>query len=138
VFSGPVTYASLHPLEHVDWDMFDLIGINHYWREPVKDRYLTTLEPLLASGKPVVITEFGFRTRTGADQTGPAGPENIDPVTVALHMLPLQRGTAGPQPRPPARAAGLRWSQRRVRLHLHHAPLRPRRRPQTRSRHRQR
>jgi hypothetical protein len=50
VFGGPVTYASL-PFEHVDWDMFDLIGINHYWREPVKDRYLQTLEPLLASGQ---------------------------------------------------------------------------------------
>jgi hypothetical protein len=96
VFGGPVTYASL-PFEHVDWDMFDLIGIDHYWREPVKDRYLTTLEPLLASGKPVMITEFGFRTRTGADQTGPAGPENIDPVTMALHMLPLARRFVRPR-----------------------------------------
>src|ERR1039458_7486340 len=87
-----VASAALPPLEPVDWDMFDLIGITHYGREPVKDRYLTTLEPLLASGKPVVITEFGFRTRTGADQTGPPGPEHTDPETAALHMLPLQRG----------------------------------------------
>lgn len=90
VFSGPVTYASL-PIERVDWDMFDLIGINHYWYAPVKDRYLQTLEPLLASGKPVVITEMGFRTRTGADQTGSGGPENIDPATMVLHLLPLTR-----------------------------------------------
>lgn len=90
VFAGPVTYASL-PFEHVDWDMFDLIGIDHYWHERLKDRYLTTLEPLLASGKPVVITEFGFRTRTGADQTGAAGPENIDPLSMTLHLLPLTR-----------------------------------------------
>lgn len=87
-FHGPVSYASL-PFERVDWDMFDVIGINHYWRKPVKDRYLQTLEPLLASGKPVVITEFGFQTHTRADQTGPAAPANIDPVTFALHMLPL-------------------------------------------------
>lgn len=87
-FHGPVSYASL-PFERVDWDVFDIIGINHYWMEPFKDRYLQRLEPLLASGKPVVITEFGFRTRTGADQTGPVGPENIDPVTFALHMMPL-------------------------------------------------
>jgi hypothetical protein len=96
VFSGPVTYASL-PFEHVDWDMFDLIGIDHYWQERIKDRYLQTLEPLLASGKPVVITEFGFRTRTGADQTGAAGPENIDPVTMTLHMLPLARRIVRPR-----------------------------------------
>ncbi|MGH3421019.1 MAG: hypothetical protein ACRDOD_15720, partial [Streptosporangiaceae bacterium] len=96
VFSGPVTYASL-PFERVDWDMFDLIGVNHYWREPVKDRYLQTLEPLLASGKPVVITEMGFRTRTGADQTGSAGPENIDPVTMILHLLPLMRRFVRPR-----------------------------------------
>jgi hypothetical protein len=61
VFSGPVTYASL-PFERVDWDMFDLIGVNHYWRESVKDRYLQTLED--------------------------------DPQT--------RRGTASPQPAPPA------------------------------------
>ena len=61
VFDGPVTYASLPP-EHVDWDMFDLIGVNYYWSEPVKDRYLTMLEPLVASSKPVVVTEMGFRT----------------------------------------------------------------------------
>jgi hypothetical protein len=88
VFDGPVSYAAL-PLERVDWSLFDIIGIDHYWFEPVKDHYLRALEPLLATGKPVVITEFGFRTRTGADQTGPAGPENIDPVTMSLHLLPL-------------------------------------------------
>lgn len=38
-FGGPVTYAAL-PAERVDWDMFDIIGINHYWVEPFKDRYL--------------------------------------------------------------------------------------------------
>jgi hypothetical protein len=81
----------------IDWDMFDLIGINHYWREPVKDRYLQTLEPLLASGKPVVVAEMGFRTRAGADQTGSAGPENIDPLTMVLHMLPLTRRFVRPR-----------------------------------------
>lgn len=87
-FHGPVSYASL-PFEHVDWDLFDIIGVNHYWMEPVKERYLQTLEPLLESGKPVVITEFGFCTCTGADQFGPVPPDNIDPVTYVLHMLPL-------------------------------------------------
>ncbi len=98
VFGGPVTYASL-PFERVDWDMFDVIGIDHYWMEPFKDRYLQPLEPLLASGKPVVVTEFGFRTHTGADQSGPAAPANLDPVTMSLHMLPLTRRLVRPRVR---------------------------------------
>ncbi|MBV9576984.1 MAG: abortive infection protein, partial [Chloroflexi bacterium] len=96
VFDGPVTYAALPP-ERVDWDMFDLIGVNYYWREPVKDRYLALLEPLVASGKPVVVTELGFRTRTGADQTGPAGPENIDTLSMALYLFPLTRPFVRPR-----------------------------------------
>jgi hypothetical protein len=96
VFGGPVSYASL-PVERVDWAMFDLIGVDHYWSELNKDRYLRTLEPLRASGKPVVITEFGFRTRTGADQTGPAGPENFEPLSMALHMAPVTRRFVRPR-----------------------------------------
>ena len=95
-FYGPVTYASL-PSERVDWDMFDIIGINHYWMEQFKDRYLPRLEPLLASGKPVVITEFGFRTCAGADRSGPEAPPNMDPVTMALHLLPLTRRLVRPR-----------------------------------------
>lgn len=95
-FHGPVSYASL-PFEQVDWDMFDIIGVNHYWTEPAKSRYLQTLEPLLDSGKPVVITEFGFCTCTGADQFGPMPPDNIDPVSYALHMLPLAGRFARPR-----------------------------------------
>jgi hypothetical protein len=96
VFGGPVTYASL-PAERVDWDTFDIIGINHYWMEQSKDRYLPRLEPLLASGKPVVITEFGFRTYTGAGRSGPEALPNMDPVTMALHLLPLTRRLVRPR-----------------------------------------
>jgi hypothetical protein len=96
VFNGQVTYAAL-PFEQVDWEMFDIIGTNHYWREPAKDNYLPTLEPLLTSGKPVVISEFGFLTRTDADQIGSAAPVNIDPVTMSLHLLPLTRRLVRPR-----------------------------------------
>ena len=90
-FAGPITYASL-PFEQVDWTPFDIIGIDHYWMERIKDRYLGQLAPLLGHDKPVVITEFGFRTRTGADQTGPMGPENIARISgVAALLLPLAR-----------------------------------------------
>jgi hypothetical protein len=77
--------------------MFDIIGTNHYWREPVKDRYLPTLEPLLMSGKPVVISEFGFLTCTDADEIGSWAPVNIDPVTMSLHLLPLTRRLVRPR-----------------------------------------
>ncbi|MGH3407386.1 MAG: hypothetical protein ACRDRJ_33525 [Streptosporangiaceae bacterium] len=96
VFNGPVTYAAL-PFEQVDWEMFDIIGLNHYWREPVKDRYLPTLESLLGTGKPVVISEFGFLTRTDADEIGSWAPLNIDPVTMSLHLLPLTRRLVRPR-----------------------------------------
>jgi hypothetical protein len=55
------------------------------------------LEPLLAYGKPVVVTEFGFRTYTGADRSGTEVPPNMDPVTMALHLLPLTRRLVQPQ-----------------------------------------
>lgn len=85
-FTGPITYASL-PFERVDWTPFDVIGIDHYWMRLLEDRYLGQLEPLLGQGKPVVITELGFRTRTGADQTGPMGPENFALVSTAASLL---------------------------------------------------
>lgn len=94
VFSGPVSYSSL-PLENVDWSLFDIIGIDHYLYQS-EDRYLQTLEPLLALGRPVVITEFGFRTRAGADRAGPDGVQHIEPVSFVLHQVPV----IGPLVRP--------------------------------------
>jgi len=95
-FGGPLSYASL-PFEQVDWDLFDLIGVDHYWHELIEDRYLRTLEPLLGTGKPIVITEFGFRTRTGADKTGAAGPENIEPLSMMAHLVPGVRRLVRPR-----------------------------------------
>ena len=60
-FHGRVSYASL-VWEAVDWKLFDAVGVDHYWNERIADRYLELLAPVFAFGKPVVITEFGFRT----------------------------------------------------------------------------
>jgi hypothetical protein len=65
VFHGKVSYASL-VWEAVDWKLFDFIGLDHYWSVKIKDQYVEMLKPSLASGKPVVVTEFGFRTYKGA------------------------------------------------------------------------
>jgi hypothetical protein len=88
VFHGPVTYASL-PWEQVDWSLFDFVGVDHYWSERIKDRYLEMLTPLVATGKPVIITEFGFGTTTAPAIGGALSFGNVDNTSRFLHLLPL-------------------------------------------------
>ena len=91
VFHGPLTYASLL-WEHVDWDRFDLIGVDHYRDSRIKDRYAEMLQPLLALGKPVINTEFGMRTYRGAESDGTLGSGVADQKRVLLHyLLPFVR-----------------------------------------------
>lgn len=87
VYHGPLTYASL-VWEDVDWDPFDLIGVDHYRDARIKDRYVEMLQPLLALGKPVVNTEFGMGTYRGAASEGGAlGFGVADQHRVGLHHL---------------------------------------------------
>jgi hypothetical protein len=87
-YHGPITYASL-VWEGVDWDRFDIIGVDHYRDARIKDRYAGMLQPLLARGKPVVVTEFGMRTYRGAEsEGGTLGFGVTDPKSVFLHQLP--------------------------------------------------
>ena len=91
IFKGKVTYASL-VWEAVNWKLFDFVSVDHYWSAKIKDRYLELLTPAFASGKPVVITEFGFRTYEGAATSteGMAG-DIIDykprPSMIASYLL---------------------------------------------------
>jgi hypothetical protein len=88
VFRGQLSYASL-PFEDVDWDLFDIIGIDHYRDARVKDTYAERLAPLLRLGKPVVVTEFGMRTYQGADSSGALGFGVVDNTSLWLHQLPV-------------------------------------------------
>jgi len=88
VYHGPLTYASL-VWEDVDWDRFDLIGVDHYRDARIKDRYAEMLQPLLALGKPVINTEFGMRTYRGAESDGNLGFGVADQLRVGLHQLPV-------------------------------------------------
>jgi len=88
VYHGPLTYASL-VWEEVNWDRFDLIGVDHYRDTRISDRYAEMLQPLLALGKPVVNTEFGMRTYRGAESEGTLGFGIADPMRIALHQLPV-------------------------------------------------
>lgn len=62
----------------MNWELVDLVGVDHYRDARVKDRYVEMLQPLLAHGKPVVVTEFGMRTYQGADSSGALGFGVID------------------------------------------------------------
>jgi hypothetical protein len=55
----------------------------------IKDRYVEMPEPLLARGKPVVVTEFGMRTYRGADRGGAPGFGVGDMKRAAPHQLPF-------------------------------------------------
>lgn len=86
VFGGPLTYASL-PFEQPDWRHFDIIGVDHYRDDRVKDRYLEMLEPHLKTGLPVVVSEVGMRTYAGAAASGALGFGITDTASFVLHQL---------------------------------------------------
>jgi hypothetical protein len=88
VFGGPLTYASL-PWEAVDWSRFDIVGVDHYRAARIKDRYVEMLAPLLATGKPVVDTEFGNPSCVGGgEMSALSTAPNIDAISFILHALP--------------------------------------------------
>jgi len=106
-FHGKVSYAALI-WETVDWSLFDFVGVDHYRASRIKERYVETLQPLFATGKPVVITEFGCRTYRGADTSteGMAGDilDYRPNLRVAFTMLtnPIRTALTG-KPMPPPR-----------------------------------
>ena len=87
-FDGPLTYASL-TFEQVDWGPFDYVGVDHYREARTKDRYVEMLKPFLATGKPVIVTEFGMRTYHGAESSGALGFGVTDPIRLYLHTRPV-------------------------------------------------
>jgi len=105
-FHGQVTYASL-VWEKVDWELFDFACVDHYWQTRIKDQYLELLKPVFDSGKPVIISEFGFRTYKGAESAteGMAGDltDSKQSLVVAISYLANSIRTAlfGTQLAPP-------------------------------------
>jgi hypothetical protein len=87
VYHGPISYSAL-TFEQVDWDLFDLIGINHYWNTGTADRYEATITPLLATGKSVVVTELGFPACTDATDPGMLTLYNATTASLLAQRLP--------------------------------------------------
>lgn len=86
-FGGPLIYSA-GSWESVEWDPFDLIGVNLYrdrWNEKT---YVSDLRRLRGFGKPVVITEFGCSTFVGAERKGGAGWMIVDFDTVPATIKP--------------------------------------------------
>jgi hypothetical protein len=85
-FRGPLTYMSL-PFEAVDWEPFDFVGVDHYRDAQNKDSYSQMIGKYKATGKPVVVGEFGCCTFRGADLLGASG------FTITFGMM---EGLLGP------------------------------------------
>ena len=76
-FHGEVTYAS-GPWENVEWDLFDMVGIDYYREAHNKNSYREKLRTYVKHGKPVVILEFGCCTYKGAEDKGGYGWAIVD------------------------------------------------------------
>jgi hypothetical protein len=76
-FNGRTTYAA-GLWEHVDWNHFDVVGVNYYRYLLNESSYADGLRALQRFGKPVIITEFGCCSYDGAERKGPAGEDIVD------------------------------------------------------------
>ena len=77
VFHGPLTYGAAED-EDVDWDLFDIVGLNYYGYFPRRAGYVRDLRRHLPPGKPLAVLEFGTCTFAGAPQQGGMGWNVVD------------------------------------------------------------
>lgn len=70
-FKGSVTYAS-GTWEDVDWDMFDIIGVDYYRNGEPEQQYIDGLKKYKSS-KPLFVMEVGCCTYEGAATKGSTG-----------------------------------------------------------------
>ncbi|KAB8188955.1 hypothetical protein FH608_041460 [Nonomuraea phyllanthi] len=76
-FAGKVTYAAIH-FERVDWEPFDIVGMDLYRSAEVADRFGQGVRALVEQGKPVAVLEFGAATFRGAGERGARGLEIVE------------------------------------------------------------
>ncbi|MFF1376146.1 abortive infection protein [Streptomyces sp. NPDC058308] len=76
-FGGRLTYGA-GLWEEVDWDGFDMVGLNYYRMAYNDADYATNLRRFHQYGKPILITEFGCCSFDGAAEMGPAGYGIVD------------------------------------------------------------
>jgi hypothetical protein len=71
-FKGKLTYAS-GTWEKINWEPFDIVGIDHYRASYNKSFYKKQLEGYYKFNKPVAVLEFGCCAYKGAEEKGPMG-----------------------------------------------------------------
>ncbi|MEV7000711.1 abortive phage infection protein [Streptomyces sp. NPDC093982] len=80
VFHGRLSYAAAQDedFEPVDWNLFDVVGIDYYSFFPQPAGYVGELRSHLRWGKPLAITEFGTCAYVGAPEAGGMGWDIVD------------------------------------------------------------
>lgn len=85
-FNGPLVYAAAG-WEHVDWSLFDVVGVSLYRGARNHAGYADRLRALVRDhDKPVVITEFGCGAFTGADLRGAGSFQIVNWFATAPHI----------------------------------------------------
>lgn len=105
-FHGPLAYFSV-PIERVQWENFDFVGVDLYRDERIKDRFGELIRSYLSHGKPLIIGETGCCTYQGAEKLGGTGfiisfgimtdyfDEKIEPPQGMAEMLSLAKKIDG-------------------------------------------
>lgn len=70
-FGGQITYSA-GSWEVVDWDIFDVVGIDYYRRGETAERYVSGLDRYRI-GKPLAVLEVGCCAYEGAAERGDGG-----------------------------------------------------------------
>ncbi|KAL2838555.1 hypothetical protein BJY01DRAFT_219932 [Aspergillus pseudoustus] len=70
-FGGPITYSS-GSWEVVDWEMFEMVGIDYYRRGETAEKYVSGLQRYKV-GKPLAVLEVGCCAYEGAAERGDGG-----------------------------------------------------------------
>lgn len=78
VFHGRLSYASAPEIDQVDWDLFDIVGVDYYSYFPRRSDHVRELRRYLRHGKPLAITEFGTCAYRGAPETDGMGWDIVD------------------------------------------------------------
>ncbi|MET9968027.1 abortive phage infection protein [Streptomyces sp. NPDC006356] len=100
VFHGRLSYAAAQDeeFEPVDWNLFDVIGIDYYSYFPQHADYVRELRHYLRWGKPLAITEFGTCAYVGAPEAGGMGWNIVDyskePNEIKGHVVRSERTQA--------------------------------------------
>ncbi|TDC80499.1 hypothetical protein [Streptomyces hainanensis] len=71
-FKGRVTYSA-GAWEFVDWEPFDIVGIDHYRRGESEEEYVGALDAYRRAGKELIVMEVGCCAYEGAAVKGDGG-----------------------------------------------------------------